>query len=110
MKEKQRVYKIEHIWSEEEDRWLYIEYNKNSKIVGLNFMQGDEYEFFKNHWCYNDQGLTEYYESMLYTFPIERASIGTLEFINKCMWSFHTAVTSREEYPYGGNSTKKLQK
>ena len=50
-------------------------------------------------WCHNDQGLTEYYDSMLYTFPIEKASVNTIEFINKCMWAFHTAVVAREESP-----------
>ena len=109
MKDKYRVDKVEHIWSEKEDRWLYIEYNEQRKIIGLNFMQGDDYEYFKKSWCYNDQGLMEYYNSMLYTFPIEKASVNTIEFINKCMWSFHTAVVSREEYPYGGNTTNKLQ-
>ena len=92
-----RVDKVEHVWSEKEDRWIYIEYNAQRKIIGLNFMQGDEYDYFTKKWCHNDQGLTDFYESMLYTFPIEKASVSTLSFINKCMWSFHTAIAQREE-------------
>ena len=89
--------KVEHIWCEDDDRWIYLEYNKQRKIVGMNFMQGDEYDCFKKDWCKSDEGLTEFYESMLYTFPIEKASVSTLSFINKCMWAFHTAVTCKAD-------------
>jgi hypothetical protein len=94
-----RVDKVVHEWSEKEDRWLYIEYNAQRKIIGLNFMQGDDYDYFKKCWCHNDHGLTDFYEAMLYTFPIEKASVSTIEFINKCMWAFHTAVVCREDHP-----------
>ena len=100
MIDKNRVDKVEHVWSEKEDRWIYIEYNTQRKIIGLNFMQGDDYDLFKEKWSYNDQGLTDFYHSMLYTFSIEQASVNTIEFINKCMWSFHMAVVSREDHPY----------
>ena len=93
-----RVDKIVHEWSEKEDRWIYIEYNSQRKIIGLNFMQGDDYDYFKEKWCHNDQGLTEFYNSMLYTFPIEKASVNTLEFINKVMWAYHQAIVSNEEH------------
>ena len=91
--------KVEHVWCESNDRWIYLEYNKQRKIIGMNFMQGDFYKGFKADWCISDVGLTEFYESMLYTFPIEKASVSTLSFINKCMWSFHTAIAQREENP-----------
>ena len=91
--------KVEHIWCEDNDRWIYLEYNKQRKIIGMNFMQGDFYEGFKKDWCKSDSGLTEFYNSMLYTFPTENASVSTLSFINKCMWSFHTAIAQREEFP-----------
>ena len=95
------VDKVEHVFDESNDRWMYIEYNKIRKIIGLNFMQGgtEEYKYFKKDWCHNDQGLTEFYHQMLYTFPIEKASVSTQAFINKCMWSFHAAIAQREENP-----------
>ena len=93
-----KVDKVVHEWSEKEDRWIYIEYNAKRKIIGMNFMQGDEYDCFKKDWCKSDEGLTEFYESMLYTFPIEKASVNTLEFINKVMWSYHQAIVSNEEH------------
>ena len=91
--------KVEHVWCESDDRWVYLEYNKQRKIIGMNFMQGNPYECFKKDWCKNDNGLMEFYNSMLYTFPIELASVSTLSFINKCMWTFHTAISQREENP-----------
>ena len=96
--DKYKVDKVVHEWSEKEDRWIYIEYNAKRKIIGMNFMQGDEYDCFKKDWCKSDEGLTEFYESMLYTFPIEKASVNTLEFINKVMWSYHQAIVSNEEH------------
>ena len=93
-----RVDKIVHEWCEEQDRWVYIEYNNQRKIVGLNFMQGDEYDYFKEKWCHNDQGLMQFYNTMLYTFPIEKASVNTLQFINKVMWAYHFAIVAAEDY------------
>ena len=93
-----KVDKVVHEWSEKEDRWIYIEYNAKRKIIGMNFMQGYGYDCFKKEWCKSDEGLTEFYKSMLYTFPIEKASVNTLEFINKVMWSYHQAIVSNEEH------------
>ena len=98
-KTKDDVALVKHIWDEDNDRWMYLEYNMVHKIIGLNFMQGDDYDYFKKCWCRNDQGLADFYESMLYTFPIEKASVNTIEFINKCMWAFHTAIAQREDHP-----------
>ena len=99
MKDRNIVDKVEHIWSEKEDRWIYIEYNEQRKVIGLNFMQGDDYYYFKKYWCNNDQGLTGFYHQMLCIFPIEQASVSTIEFINKVMWAYHNAVACKEENP-----------
>lgn len=98
----ERVNKVEHVWCDSDDRWIYLEYNEINKIVGVNFMQGDDYVHFKKNWCVSDQGLTEFYKEMLYTFPIEKASVNTLEFINKCMWAYHAAASYRDEYDENG--------
>ena len=92
------VEKVVHEWCEEDDRWVYIEYNNQRKIVGLNFMQGDDYDYFKDSWCHNNQGLMEFYNFMIHSFPIEKASVNTLEFINKVMWAFHEAGVIYDEF------------
>ena len=96
--ENNKVIKIEHIYNNANDRWIYLEYNDQNKICGMNFMQGDEYEEFKVNWVVNDPGLMEFYGEMLYTFPIECASVNTIEFINKCMWAFHSCEVFKIKY------------
>ena len=94
----QELDKVVHQWCEDNDRWMYIEYDRDGMVMGLNFMQGDPYECFKRDWCVSDRGLTEFYKQMLYTFPIECNQTSTLVFINKCMWAYHSAISSRDEY------------
>ena len=86
-----KTIKIENIWSADNDRWIYLEYNEQNKICGMNFMQGDEYEVFKAQYAENDRGLMEFYETMLYTFPIEQVSVYRITFINKVMWAYCSA-------------------
>ena len=93
-----KTIKIEHIWSDPNDRWIYLEYNEQNKICGMNFMQGDEYDLFKDEWAENDQGLREFYDTMLYTFPIEQASVDRMSFINKVMWAYVSADQIRAKY------------
>jgi hypothetical protein len=89
--------RVVHQWCEKNDRWIYIEYDDN-KIIGLNFMQGDEYEYFKEKWAHNDEALMAFYNAMLYTFPIEKSSCNPIEFINKVMWAFHEAGVIYDEF------------
>ena len=93
-----KTIKIENIWSADNDRWIYLEYNEQNKICGMNFMQGDEYEVFKAEYAENDRGLMEFYETMLYTFPIEQVSVDTIAFINKVMWAYCSADQIRAKY------------
>ena len=93
-----KVIKVEHIWCDSNDRWIYLEYNDQNKICGMNFMQGDYYKGFREDWCYNDPGLTEFYETMLYTFPIEEVSVDRITFINKVMWAYCSADQIRAKY------------
>ena len=104
---KPRINKVEHIWCSSDDRWVYIEYDTYLNVIGLNFMQGDEYDLFKRDYGHSDQGLTEFHEQMLETFPQAFSHgrfVNSLSFINKCMWLFHSALALREEYPqvHGG--------
>jgi len=75
----QELDRVVHQWCFDNDRWMYIEYDRDGEVMGLNFMQGDDYEYFlKGGWCKSDPGLTEFYRQMLYTFPIELKSVSTL--------------------------------
>jgi hypothetical protein len=54
------IVKVVHKWSEKNDRWIYIAYNDSNNIIGLNFMQGNEYDLFKKDFCINDRRLNSF--------------------------------------------------
>ena len=60
---------VAHRYSEPDDRWCYIEYDVNAKIVGMNFMQGSnsqrDYGHFKRSWCESDNNLLNFYNTNL---------------------------------------------
>ena len=93
-----RTAKMECIWSEKNDRWIYIEYDEQMKITALNFMQGYDYRGFRDDWCHPDYALFEFYTEMLYTWPIEKASVDTLNFINTVMWTWISADQIRAKH------------
>ena len=95
---------VAHRYSEPDDRWCYIEYDINAKIVGMNFMQGSnnsrDYGHFKRSWCESDNNLLNFYNTMLYTFPIEKASVDKFTFINKVMWAYFSAQVKAVQDSY----------
>ena len=96
---------VTHRYSEKDDRWCYIEYDMDAKIVGMNFMQGSnsqrDYSHFKESWCESDNNLLNFYNTMLYTFPIEKASVDKFTFINKVMWAYFSAQVKAVKDSYG---------
>jgi len=92
------INKVEHIWCIEDDRWVYIEYNDINKIIGLNFMQGNEYENFKEGWCNTNIALTKYYHKMCKIFQIEKDSHNRMDFINKVVWAYVECAMLIDEY------------
>ena len=92
-----KIEKVEHIWCDQDDRWVYIERYEGGEI-GLNFMQGDEYDYFKLNWCVVDKGLSEFYEQMKITLPIEKQSNTEIGFMNIVVWAYHSAVSNYEQY------------
>jgi hypothetical protein len=92
--------KVEHVWSKPNDRWICIERYRNTEYIGLNYMQGDDYERFKDDWCRVDKGLSDFYEGCKGIFSIQKKSITELNFINDVMWTYHNAVACYEEYEH----------
>jgi len=70
-----------------DDRLIYIK-KHNGQIVGLNFMQGDEYDEFIENYAYIDLKLTKFYHA------IERHLSGAIEVdrINQAMWAYHSFI------------------
>jgi hypothetical protein len=96
----ERIDGVQHVWDENNDRWIYIASNSVGRIIGLNYMQGDEYKFFLGSHACIDKGLTEFYEAMADIFPVEKKSVSPLTFINQCMWAYHSAISIYQEREY----------
>ncbi len=97
MRTNDRLNAVEHIWCEESDRWIYIE-RYASGYLGLNFMQGDEYDYFKKNWCEIDKGMSEFYSTMKNDLMKLRVEMSELEFIDKVMWIYFEAKINIERY------------
>jgi hypothetical protein len=104
--------KVEHVWSEQDDRWMLIERYKDTNYVGLNYMQGDDYQHFKESWCKVDSGLSDFYNQMKITFNTQWLAHTEIEFINDVMWTYHNAIACYEEYehiPLGPSERSKIK-
>tara|TARA_R110000765_G_C18489332_1_gene553746 strand:- start:63 stop:359 length:297 start_codon:yes stop_codon:yes gene_type:complete len=97
MKTNDRLNAVEHIWYEKSDRWIYIE-RYASGYLGLNFMQGDEYDYFKKNWCEIDKGMSEFYSTMKNDLMKLRVEMSELEFIDKVMWIYFESKINIERY------------
>jgi len=97
MRTNDRLNAVEHIWCEESDRWIYIE-RYASGYLGLNFMQGDEYDYFKKNWCEIDKGMSEFYSTMKNDLMKLRVEMSELEFIDKVMWIYFESKINIERY------------
>ncbi len=97
MRTDHRLNAVEHIWYPESDRWIYIE-RYASGYLGLNCMQGDEYEYFKKNWCEIDRGMSEFYNTMKNDLLKLRVGMSELEFIDKVMWIYFESKINIEQY------------
>lgn len=97
MRTDHRLNAVEHVWYPESDRWIYIE-RYASGYLGLNCMQGDEYEYFKKNWCEIDRGMSEFYNTMKNDLLKLRVGMSELEFIDKVMWIYFESKINIEQY------------
>jgi len=97
MRTNDRLNAVEHTWCEESDRWIYIE-RYASGYLGLNFMQGDEYDYFKKNWCEIDKGMSEFYSTMKNDLMKLRVEMSEIEFIDKVMWIYFESKINIERY------------
>jgi hypothetical protein len=93
--EQRKIVRVEHVWSQKNYRWIYIERYKDTDFIGLNFMQGDDYGGFVEHWCKVEEGISEFYEYM--TCEMDFGTEKPMNDINKVMWMYNTAVRIYEE-------------
>ena len=98
------IQKVEHIWNEKSNRWIYVERNIASEIIGVNFMQGNDpndfkqgndYNDFKRHWCITHAGLTRFHNYMKEAFKLEANNYMQVTFLNMCIDTYIKARSQR---------------
>lgn len=93
MSDEERLMSVSHVWKPDSDRWIYIE-TYNTGMTGLSYMQGDEYELFKEQYCEVDEGLSNFYVDMIQELDMIRENLTEVEFIDKVIWIYHMAEVS----------------
>lgn len=93
MSDEERLMSVSHVWRPDSDRWIYIE-TYNTGMTGLSYMQGDEYELFKEQYCEVDKGLSNFYVDMIQELDMIRGNLTEVEFIDKVIWIYHMAEVS----------------
>ena len=73
----------EIVWCEQDDRFVLV-IKEFDEIVGLNFMQGEEYDEFLASYSESDSDLTRFY------LAVENSMAGKCELdrINQAMWAW----------------------
>lgn len=80
------------VWYNNDDRYILI-VKHGDHVIGLNFMQGEEFEFFTKHFDYVDKRLTDFY---LATSPYLSGE-NEVERINQAIWAYLTYIDLRAE-------------
>lgn len=93
MSDEERLMSVSHVWRPDSDRWIYIE-TYNTGMTGLSYMQGNEYELFKEEYCEVDKGLSNFYVDMIQELDMIRENLTEVEFIDKVIWIYHMAEVS----------------
>ena len=78
-----RVYSKEIFWCPGDDRHVLVIKDNNGKIIGLNYCQGDDLEYFVNHYDYNCIDLTKFYNAVCYHLNGKTE----IDRINQAIWA-----------------------
>ncbi len=83
MSEYELIESTQIVWCNQDDRYVYIE-KVQDEISGLNFMQGQELNEFKQYYCRRHVELTKFYNA------IHRYLGGKCELdrINQAIWAY----------------------
>jgi len=85
MSETKYIVKREY-WDAENDRWILTTLDKDGE-VGLNFMQGDDYETFKSQFGEPDPKLSALYKVVDDNNIIDE-DVSETELINRVCWAY----------------------
>ena len=93
----------EIVWCENDDRYVLI-IRSNDEIIGLNFMQGDELELFKEQYSEIDTDLTNFYKAiapyLTYEGTNEYEGTEEIDRINMAIWAHFEYRNLRDANKY----------
>lgn len=72
----------EFVWCDQDDRYIMI-MKEDNEIIGLNYMQGDEFEDFVEHFTDIDHDLTDFYNAIKHYL----SGNSELDRINQAIWA-----------------------
>ena len=75
----------EIVWCPNDDRYILI-IKEDDDVVGLNFMQGDELDIFKEEFNYINAKLTDFYNAIEPYLDARNNEVGK---INAAIWAYH---------------------
>jgi hypothetical protein len=86
----------EFVWSSEDDRYIMV-MKEDNEIIGLNYCQGDEFEYFVEHFTDIDHPLTDFYNSIKYYLSGD----SELDRVNQAIWAHFDYKNRKHERKYG---------
>ena len=95
----------EIIWCEYDDRYILI-VKEDDDVVGLNFMQGDELDIFKEKYNYVDEELTDFYNAVEPYLVHDGTS--EVSRINAAIWQFFEFRNLRDNRKNNNKLNKEL--
>jgi len=91
----------EIVWCSDDDRYILI-IKENNEIIGLNYCQGDDFEFFKDNFNGLDKDLTNFYNAT----QIYLNGCSELDRINQAIWAHFEYRNLRDEREYNNKLNK----
>ena len=91
----------EIVWCPSDDRFILI-IRSNDEVIGLNYMQGDELDVFKEVYFTIDAELTDFYKAI----SVYLGGESELDRINQAIWAYFDFCNTRDERKYKNNLNK----
>ena len=91
----------EIVWCNDDDRYILI-IRSNDEVIGLNYMQGDELDLFKEQYSDIDYDLTDFFNAV--EPYLDHNDTTEVDRINAAIWSFHEYSVLRDNRKYNNNN------
>jgi len=88
----------EIVWCDSDDRYILI-IKENDAVVGINWMQGEDLENFKECYNYVDEDFTDFFNAT--NLYLSGDLIGR---INSAIWAYFEYRNLRDEREYKNNN------